>query len=293
MRSTGEAFNSSLVLSHNKGGQADQICLSCLVKHLLSAEGLPYNLSAVQQRMVSLMIRYIIAELSIELRCTGQTLLKQAEPYRTDAFDLVDMTIQIVEQRLNKTKETNSHLSLNDCDYILTGCDFYRMLLDFNGFGLHSSAVVLNHQAVLFSAPCGTGKSTHTNLWQQYFGADKAVILNDDKPALRFIEDTFYVYGTPWSGKSDLNLNLKVPLQAIVFLEQAAENHIRRLTNKEALKLLIYQSLRPNIDQDKMIKLLTLLDHLLNKIPVYQMGCTVSIDAVKLAYHTINKGTKG
>lgn len=243
--------------------------------------------------MALIMTRYNIAELSIELKYTGPTLLKQAEPYRTDAFDSVDMTIQIAEQRLTKFKETYAHLSLNDCDYILTGCDFYQSLLDFNGFSLHSSAVALDNQAVLFSGPCGTGKSTHTNLWQQHFGADKAIILNDDKPALRFLEDTFYVYGTPWSGKSDLNLNIKVPLQAIVFLEQAAENQIRRLTNKEALKLLIYQSLHPNIDRDKMIKLLTLLDHLLNKIPVYQMGCTVSIDAVKLVHNTINNGTKG
>ena len=238
------------------------------------------------------MTRYKIAELSIELKCTGQTLLKQVEPYRTDANAPVDMTIQITEQRLKKTKETYAHLSLNDCDYILTGFDFYGLLLDFNGFGLHSSAVALNNKAVLFSGPCGTGKSTHANLWQQNFGSDKALILNDDKPVLRFIENTFYVYGTPWSGKSDLNLNLKVPLQAIVFLEQAAENNIRLLTNKEALKLLIYQSLRPNSDQDKMIKLLTLLDHLLNKIPVYKMGCTISIDAVKLVYDEIYEGVR-
>ena len=239
------------------------------------------------------MTRYNIAELSIELNCTGLTLLKQAEPYRTDAFDPVDMTIQIAEQRLKKTKETYPHLSLNECDYILTGFDFYRLLLNFDGFGLHSSAVALNNKAVLFSAPCGTGKSTHVSLWQQHFGADKAVILNDDKPALRFLEDTFYVYGTPWSGKSDLNLNLKVPLQAIVFLEQAAENHISRLTLKKRSSCSSIKAYAPTVTKEKMIKLLTLFDHLLNKIPVYQMGCTVSIEAVELVYQTINNGTKG
>ncbi|WP_088188776.1 hypothetical protein [Desulfosporosinus sp. FKA] len=235
------------------------------------------------------MTRYKIAELSIEMKYASQTLLKQAESYRKDGNDPVDMTIQIAEQRLKRVKEAHTHLSLNDCEYILTGFDFYRLLLDFNGFGLHSSAVALNNKAVLFSAPCGTGKSTHARLWQQQFGTDKALILNDDKPALRLIENTFYVYGTPWSGKSDLNLNQKVPLQAIVFLEQAKENHIRQLNSKEALKLLIYQSLRTDSDPDKMIKLLTLHDHLLNKIPIYQMGCTVSTDAVMLVYHTVNK----
>lgn len=293
MTSDGEAFNNSFSYSHNQGGQADRICLPLFVKHILSAGGSALKFIIGVAKDGFLMTRYKIAELSIEMKCTGQTLLKQAEIYRKNANDSVDMTIQISEQRLKNAKETYSHLSLNDCEYILTGFDFYRLLLDFNGFGLHSSAVALNNKAVLFSAPCGTGKSTHASLWQQHFGADKALIINDDKPVLRFLEDTFYVYGTPWSGKSDLNLNLKVPLQAIVFLEQATENHIRRLTNKEALKLLLYQSLSPNSDQDKMIKLLTLLDHLLNKIPVYQMGCTVSIEAVELVYQTINDKTKG
>lgn len=182
------------------------------------------------------------------------------------------------------------HLSLDELEYIQTGFAFSRALLEFNGFCLHASAVAVENRAVLFSGPCGTGKSTHTGLWQQYFSPDRAVIVNDDKPALRLMEDTFYVYGTPWSGKSTLNANMKVPLQAIVFLKQAEGNHIRRLSSKEAVKMLIYQSLRPDSDSIKMDRLLTLLDALLKKIPIYQMDCTISTDAVKLAYDTINSG---
>jgi len=42
-----------------------------------------------------------------------------------------------------------------------------------------------------------------------------------------------------------------------------------------------------------MSRLLALLDALLKKTAVYQMGCTVSIDAVKLSYDTINNIAKG
>lgn len=76
-------------------------------------------------------------------------------------------------------------------------------------------------------------------------------------------------------------------LEAIVFLKQAEENHIRRLDNKEAVKLIIYQSIRPQ-DSIKMDKLLTLIDILLQKTPVYQMDCNVSLEAVKPVYDTIN-----
>ena len=62
---------------------------------------------------------------------------------------------------------------------------FYDLLKN-HGFMLHASAVEVDGKAYLFSASSGTGKSTHTKLWQEYFGYDKALIINDDKPALKF-----------------------------------------------------------------------------------------------------------
>jgi len=230
---------------------------------------------------------YKIADLTVMMECSGETLLKQGETYRIEAGSSASITIRKNAEMLRKDQESYPHLTFNDWEYIRTGFAFASALLDFDGFCLHASAVALDNKAVLFSAPCGTGKSTHVSLLQKHFGPDKAVIINDDKPALRLREDAFYVYGTPWSGKSDLNANIKVPLQAIVFLEQAEENQIRRLSNKEAVQRLIYQSLRPNSDRDKMSKLLALLDALLKKTDVYQMGCTVSVDAVKLVYSAV------
>lgn len=72
------------------------------------------------------------------------------------------------------------------------------------------------------------GKSTHTKQWQKYFGADQAIIINDDKPVLRRLEDGWYAYGTPFSGKTDENVNKKVKLQGICMLERG-ENRIRQI----------------------------------------------------------------
>ncbi|WP_347489002.1 hypothetical protein ABDB91_17675 [Desulfoscipio sp. XC116] len=167
------------------------------------------------------------------------------------------------------------------------GYAFACKLLNFDGFCLHASAVALENRAVLFSGPCGTGKSTHTHLWRQYFGKNKAVIINDDKPVLRRTEDIFYVYGAPWSGKSALNTNIRVPLSAVVFLKQAKENHIRRLSNKKAIQMLFYQSQRPGGDRDRINSLLSLIDALLQRIPIYQLNCDISFGAVKTVYNEI------
>ncbi|WP_243123935.1 hypothetical protein [Pelotomaculum schinkii] len=234
---------------------------------------------------------YRIGDVTVQMECSGETLTKQAKPYRTEPLspgDLPDINIDINSENLKSRKEKYPHLTLNEWEYVQTGFAFYRDILDYDGFGLHSSAVALENRAVLFSGSCGTGKSTHAGLWQQYFGKDKAVIVNDDKPVLRLVKGIFYAYGTPWSGKSTLNANIRVPLGAIVFLQQAKENHIRRLDSKEAIRMLVYQSLHPNNDLDKMNKLLTLIDALLQKTTVYQMDCNISLEAVKLAFDTIN-----
>lgn len=232
---------------------------------------------------------YKIADLTIAMDCSGETVLKQGKPYKTDAGSNADIRISIGKERLSAAKVKHPQLTLDEWEYIMTGFDFSRELISFDGFCLHASAVGLEGKAVLFSGPCGTGKSTHARLWREVFGRNKAVVvINDDKPALRLYNGTFYVYGTPWSGKSHLHANIKMPLQAIVFLKQAKENKIRRLTNKEAVQMLVYQSLRPDRDTEKMEKLLSLLDRLLARTPVYQLDCTVSHEAVKIAYNEIN-----
>lgn len=231
---------------------------------------------------------YRIADLNIKMNCRGETLITQGEPYLTDESQ-ADIIIDITNQTLIETKENYPQFPFDEWEYMHKGFAFSYRLLEHSGFCLHASAVAMENKAILFSAPSGTGKSTHSGLWQQYFGKDKVAIINDDRPALRLLKDEIYVYGTPWSGKTNLNTNIKVPLYAVVFLSQAKQNHIERLTNKDALKHLIRQSICPNSDVNKMDTLLTLLDALLQKIPVYHLRCDISFDAVRLAYNAINE----
>ena len=228
---------------------------------------------------------YKIAELKLNMKVKGKILNKQSTKYISDKSEITDITIDICDDYLEGKQKENSHLSIDDCEYIWTGSEFYHKLLDFNGFMLHASAVAVDNRAYLFSAKSGTGKSTHTELWQKYFGEDRAIIVNDDKPAIRFIDNQFYVYGTPWSGKSDKNHNIKVPLKSIVFIERSETNWINRIDSKQALKLIFDQTLRPK-QLAKVDKLIALVDELLKTTPIYKMGCNISENAVKLAYET-------
>lgn len=174
--------------------------------------------------------------------------------------------------------------------YCETGVDFQVSIMNFDGIVLHASAVEYEEKIYLFSAPSGTGKSTHTRLWQTTFGPDVHVI-NDDKPALRFVDGKWYAYGTPWSGRGP-NMNRKATLAGICFLKQAEENSIRRLSRAEAVQKIVWQTKRRFSELDKLDLMLSHVDKLVRQIPVYELENRPEPEAARLSYETMRRGAQ-
>lgn len=143
------------------------------------------------------MRKYIIAGLKVLMRCTEEHMLKQGDCYLADFDGEPDIVIDIPRDQIERIQANHSPLTYDETEYVLTGSRFYFKFINFGGLMVHSSCVVVDGRAYLFSAPSGTGKSTHTALWLKKLG-DRAFILNDDKPAVRYEDGTFYAYGTPW-----------------------------------------------------------------------------------------------
>lgn len=230
---------------------------------------------------------HIIAGLAVDLSYKYDRLRRLATPYRIDRQLQPNISVNLSDSILGKLQAENPNLTLEQCEYIWTGSLFYEALTNFNGFMLHSSAVVVDSRAYLFSAPSGVGKSTHTELWLKHFGS-RAVILNDDKPAIRINGDEIAVYGTPWSGKSDLNINMKAELGGICILERAETNFINKIPGGDAIAELLNQTIRP-ADARQMGLLLNTLDTVITHTPVYKMGCTISEEAAVMAYEAMSK----
>ena len=155
-------------------------------------------------------------------------------------------------------------------------------MLDFDTVLFHGSVVAVDGVGYLFTAKSGTGKSTHTRLWREYFGS-RAVMGNDDKPLLRISESGVTAFGTPYNGKHRLGANISVPLKAICILTRAAENSIVPISAVEAYPMLIQQIYRPS-DMAKMQKTLTLADMLAEQTALYRLGCNMDISAAVTAY---------
>jgi len=229
------------------------------------------------------MLRYYrIAGLVVAMDSFGRTE-EQARPYICEPC--VHPAFVIASYR-NVIKEKYPSLSDDDCEYMGTGGSFYKELLNFDGFQLHSSAVVVDGRAYCFTADPGTGKSTHTGLWLKLFG-DRAFILNDDKPALRLEDGAWYAYGTPWSGKNDISVNTRVPVAGVACLQRGERNEIARYGGIDAVRAILRQSNRPKAAEYRM-KLLELLDKLISQVPIWQLKCNMDLEAAVVAYEAMS-----
>ena len=149
-------------------------------------------------------------------------------------------------------------------------------------FLFHCSAIAVDGKAYLFTAPSGTGKSTHARLWREVFG-DRAVMINDDKPLLRVTSDSLLVYGTPWDGKHRLSTNTVAPVAGICLLERGEENCVERIAKEDAFPRLLQQTYRPQSPVELM-KTMELLDAVASNVPLCRLRCNMEPEAARVAY---------
>ena len=159
-----------------------------------------------------------------------------------------------------------------------------EILPSHNRILMHGASISYNEHAYLFTAPSGTGKSTHIRLWKKYLG-DDVKIVNGDKPFIS-LEDEPMIYGSPWAGKENWHRNCKMPLKGICFVQRGTTNSIRRIEASDCLSLLFKQVYLP---ADTLAAGLTLelVDMLIKKVPLYVLTCDMSEEAVKCSFETL------
>ena len=152
---------------------------------------------------------------------------------------------------------------------------------------MHSSVVMHQGKGYLFLGRSGTGKSTHSRLWLR--NIPDTELLNDDNPILRVMPDgSARVYGTPWSGKTPCYKAKDVPVGAIVRIEQAPENAIRRHRTLEA-----YASIMASASAFRPFAELSdgwhhTLEALAGSVPCYTLRCLPDDAAALLCHKTVH-----
>ena len=218
-----------------------------------------------------------IAGLGVDVPPVGD-MPERCKPYLAD----VPLDIILDQNEMNPKRWESISPELNY--YLDSGFQFYRKLMDFDGLMLHSSCVVVDGYAYLFSGPCGMGKSTHTQKYLKTFPG--AVIINDDKPALRRIEGKWYAFGTPWCGKDGINENSYAPIAGICFLHRG-DPQINRLKPLEAVGYILKQTTgRKTPEQAR--KLMRLVNMLVAEVPFFEFYNHADDGAERITYEVMH-----
>ena len=231
-------------------------------------------------------MKYKIADLIVEMNPKFNNTLERAKPFLYDGSRDADFELKIsdkyLDQLMSKAAEGVTVEQMEN--FALSGV-FNRAAIKYGVMLVHSSALIYNNGAYLFSADSGVGKSTHTKLWLKAFG-DKVHIMNDDKPVVRLYDNHAQAYGTPFDGGSGIALNENYPLKAIIFIERGEENSVRIPENKEIIQKLYFQTAHI-VNRETAEKMLINMERLLHLTKFYVLTCNMDISAAYTAYKYI------
>lgn len=185
--------------------------------------------------------------------------------------DKNDFSRQSVLVRYNENVEFSERL-------IFSLIDIEDIPAMFSSAVLHASFIDVQGEAVLFTAPCETGKSTQADLWHKYRNAE---IINGDKALISATENGCFAHGIPFAGTSGICKNRSLKLKAIVRLGQAPENTIKKLRGFEAYRAIFegcYQSVWSN---ELSNNISAVIEKIVNEVPVYRLDCVPDETAVE------------
>lgn len=163
---------------------------------------------------------------------------------------------------------------------------FEGLLMAFDRLIFHACLVASPDGGLLFSGNSGIGKSTQGELWRQFGGGR---VINGDRPILRREIGRLLASGSPYAGSSDYFVNETVPVKAIFFLEQGAENSLCRLGLAEAFRRLYAQTVVNAWNEAFVTKVCDFWEAVLGEVPVYRLVCTPEAGAVD-AVRSLLKG---
>lgn len=227
-----------------------------------------------------------LADKYIEINSIHDELKTFLKDYLVSSDIATDFSISLTMEDIMREQET-----ISDTPFSLTYLETLALLRklaekmpSYQRMLIHGASISYGEQAYLFTAPSGTGKSTHIRLWKKYLG-DDVKIVNGDKPFIS-LENAPIIYGSPWAGKENWHKNCQMPLKAICFIQRGTENSIKKIEASDCIPLLFKQVYLPS-DTTAAGLTLELMDALLKKTSLYVLTCDMSEDAVRCSFETL------
>jgi hypothetical protein len=234
------------------------------------------------------MFRIRLAGITVEIDNRHNLVFEQCKDYLCDdcapAFRVAVSTAETQSYQASCGRP----MTLPEAESYLLYRRICERMPKYGVFLLHAAVVEMEGRGYAFSARRGTGKSTHTELWQSHFKG-RATVINGDKPLIRRAPDgRFWAYGTPWCGKEGKGVNRRCPLNAICFLEQGTKNHVSVTSTADSAARIMEATVLPP-DTDGRDRMAALVGAAVRDIPALTLTCRPDAEAVEVAYEFLSQ----
>lgn len=224
-----------------------------------------------------------MAKLVVEVNCRYDFTERYCRDYLTDKP--ADFSVSVSEEEIEQEIAVSPYTP--QPAYAESIC-VYRAIANrlplYHRAVFHGAVISYGSDGYLFTAPSGTGKTTHIRLWQRYL--DGVDIVNGDKPILFSENGRVEAFATPYAGKERYQNHGSILLKGICLLHRGKQNRIRRVTTGEVLSEIVKQLYLPK-EQEALVKTLELLNELMVSLPVYLLECDISEEAVKTSFEAL------
>lgn len=150
---------------------------------------------------------------------------------------------------------------------------------------MHSAVIENGGKGYMFLGASGQGKSTHSNKWVEFIPG--STLINDDNPVIRITSNgTPTVYGSPWSGKRPIYMNVHYPIGGMAAIEQDKENWIRKESIPTAFGIMLCSCSTLKFDKEVHIFICSTISKILEKVSVHTLYCRPDEEAAQLSSKT-------
>lgn len=227
-----------------------------------------------------------IADIRVKMLCKYPYLHGLCCDFIVDG-ERYDLVAEATEDEISveSTQYADAAVTKGGCE----GACVYRSIAEqlpaLDGFVFHGAAVEINGKGVIFTAPSGTGKTTHISLLMKKY-PDSVKIINGDKPIIRKVDGKWRIFSTPWAGKEDWKVNGSAPLSAIVIVNRAPENSMEELTPLSCFESIMHQTYMP-VNPEARLLTFDLLDNMAGTTKFYRLNCNMDDSAPDTSYNVL------
>ena len=184
-----------------------------------------------------------------------------------------------INQNYTKISVHKDYVKMMNIDTVFVSLlSLERRMYQLHKYILHSAYVIVDDQAILFTAPSGTGKSTQAALWEKYRCAR---VINGDRTLISKKDNQYYACGWPICGSSQICYNESYPISCIVVLSQGKDNHIEELDYKTSFKKLLSEITINYHSSHFVNEAMNFIDDLISHVNIYHLTCDISEEAVR------------